>query len=293
MKFKIPFLFGSINKAKQRSKIFQRFIKGKRNTLFEKQLESAGLDLSREEYLSICINGFVFSFVMVFILASTSFVLLRVDNILLFSLGLAVLFSSFVFFSRLVYPKVYDGRKQKEIERSLISVLQDMLVQLNSGIPLFSILVNISSSDYGVLSEEFEKIVRKINAGYAQVDVLEEVGENNSSVFFRRALWQISNGMRSGGDISIVVQESIKSLSEEQLIQIQTYGNKLNPTIMFYMLVSIIIPALSITFLTVLSSMIKLSSSTTMIAFWILFVVVMLIQVMFLGTIKSIRPSLL
>ena len=35
-----------------------------------------------------------------------------------------------------------------------------MLVQLNSGIPLFDILTNISNSNYGELSLEFKKAVK-------------------------------------------------------------------------------------------------------------------------------------
>ena len=125
------------------------------------------------------------------------------------------------------------------------------------------------------------------------MEVLESVGEKNSSLFFRRALWQISNGMRAGGDISIVIEESIRSLNEEQLIQIQIYGNKLNPMIMFYMLVSIIIPALSITFLTIIASLVNLPSIAVTFMFIGLFVFDTIIQVMFLGLVKSIRPSLL
>jgi len=192
-----------------------------------------------------------------------------------------------------MYPKLYSTRKQKELEKNLLSALDDMLVQLNSGVPLFDILVNISDSDYGVLSEEFKRIVKKINAGVPQATVLEMAGEANPSVFFRRTLWQISNGMRAGSDISIIVKDSIRSLNEEQLIQIQTYGNKLNPMIMFYMLVSVILPALSITFLIVISSLVNLGSSTTIRLFIGLFFGVMFMQIVFLGMIKSVRPSLL
>ncbi|MGC9309342.1 MAG: hypothetical protein ACP5D2_01450 [Candidatus Nanoarchaeia archaeon] len=99
--------------------------------------------------------------------------------------------------------------------------------------------------------------------------------------------------MRAGSDMEVVIRESINSLSEEQLLQIQEYGNKLNPLIMFYMLVSVIMPALAITFLTVLSSMVNMPGNTTKAMFIGLFILVVLVQVMFLGIIKSKRPSLL
>ncbi|MFH1425571.1 MAG: type II secretion system F family protein [archaeon] len=293
MKFRIPFTFASLDKLRVRAAYFKKYIKPKKGTKLENYLESADLNITREEYISICIYGFFTAFILVFVISSTFFVLLKISLPFLLSFGLSILAALFVSFSRLAYPRMFDVRRQKDIERNLIPALQDMLVQLNSGIPLFNILVNISSSDYGELSQEFQDIVKRINAGYSEMEVLEEIGEKNSSIFFRRALWQISNGMRAGGDISIVVDESIKSLSEEQYVQIQAYGNKLNPMIMFYMLISVIIPALSVTFLTVISSLINLQEFYTTLMFIVLFVFVMLVQFMFLGVIKSIRPSLL
>jgi archaeal flagellar protein FlaJ len=293
LEFKIPFTFTSIDKLKRRSLYFKRFVKDKRDTKLESYLKKSDIEATREEYISICLRGFFMFFIGMFLITSTIFVLIKLPMPLLYSFGVALLFGMFVTFSRLVYPRIFDVRRQRDIEKNLIPALQDMHVQLSSGITLFSILVNISASDYGELSTEFKKIVKKINAGYAERDVLEEIGENNSSLYFRRALWQISNGMRAGGDISIVIKESITALSEEQLIQIQNYGNKLNPAIMFYMLISVIIPALSITFLTVISSLINLPETIVTLLFLGLFFFVMLIQVMFLGVVKSIRPSLL
>jgi pilus assembly protein TadC len=136
-------------------------------------------------------------------------------------------------------------------------------------------------------------VVKKINSGMPQIEVIEELGEKNPSVFFRRALWQISNGMRAGSDISIIIRESIKSLSEEQLIQIQSYGNKLNPMIMFYMLSAVIMPALAITFITIISSLVNLSEPVTKMLFMGMFGGVAFIQFMFIGIIRSLRPSLL
>lgn len=293
MKFKIPFTSSSLDKLRKRSEFFKKIIKPKKNSKLSLYLESADVGLTREEYLSICYRGLVLSLIFIFVGLSTLFYFLRIENAIFLALGLSVLFSFFLFLTRAGYPKIFSSRRQKEIESNLIPGLEDMLVQLNSGVPLYSIMVNLSSSDYGALSDEFRKMVKKINAGLPQAEVIEETGEKNPSIFFRRTLWQISNGMRAGSDISVVIRESIHSLSEEQLIQIQNYGNKLNPMIMFYMLVSVILPALAITFMTVITSLIGLADGVASIFFIVMFIFVVLIQVMFIGMIRSIRPSLL
>lgn len=292
MKFKIPFTVSEIEKLKYKSSFFKTKVRPKKNSPLNLYLKNSDTTLTREQYISICLRSFVLFFIVTFIISTSTLAIFQVKLFYVYSIPISLLISIYVSFNQLYYPKTYATRKQKNIEKNLIPALEDMLVQLNSGIPLFSILVNLSIADYGELSNEFKKIVRKINAGYSQIDVLEEIGEQNPSIFFRRALWQISNGMKAGSDITVVVSNSIKSLNEEQLIQIQNYGNKLNPMIMFYMLVSVILPALAITFLTVISSMIGLSEAMATIMYIGLFVGVVFIQILFLGIIRSLRPSL-
>ncbi len=294
MKFHIPFTFSSIEKLKRKPKTFKRFIKPtKEDTKLKQYLTTARVGLNREEYLNICFRSASGAFMTIFVIATTILSVMRINKPWLAGFGTAVMFGGFVLFSQLAYPRIYSVRRDRNIEKNLIPALEDMLVQLNSGIPLFNIMVNLSVADYGELSEEFKKIIRKINAGLPQIDVIEEAGEKSSSLFFRRTLWQISNGLKAGSDISVVIRYSIGTLGEEQIIQIQNYGNKLNPLIMFYMLVSIIMPALAITFLTIIASMVNLPSNTTIGMYIGLFVFIVLIQVMFLGVIKSARPSLL
>lgn len=293
MKFQIPFTLAPLDKLKNRAKIFSPFTSKRKNLKLQKVLDHSEIPLTEREYRMISIRGFVNAFLIIFIISTTSLVLANIQNPFLLGGALSLLSAFFVMTSQRLYPFVYDKKRIKNIERNLIPSLQDMLVQLNSGIPLFNILVNISSSDYGELSKEFSKAVKRINTGDPEVDVLEDLGESNASLYFKRTLWQISNGMRAGSDISIVVEESIKSLNEEQLLQIQNYGNKLNPMIMFYLLISVVLPALSIAFLTIITSMVGISRTLTIALFVGLGIIVLLIQTMFLGLIRSTRPSLL
>ncbi len=293
MKFHVPFTFSDVEILRIKSKFLLSKIKPRKKTKLEEDLRNCDVNLTREEYLAICLREFIIIFVVLFAVSTTILGVLRLSYFYLFGLGLASVFSCFVFFSQIVYPKIYVSRRQKDIEKNLIPALEDILIQINSGIPLFNVLVNVSSENYGELSIELKKAVKRISSGQHESQVLDDLGKKNPSVFFRRTLWQISSGMKSGSDISVVIKESIKTLSEEQLIQIQNYGNKLNPLVVFYMLIAVIVPSLSITFLTILSSMMNIEKTMSILLFIGLFVFVMLIQIMFLGLIKSRRPSLL
>ena len=293
MKFKIPFALSNIEKLKKRSEFFTSKVRPRKKSKLNEYLKNSDIKVNREEYIGIMMRNFLVSLVFLYFIFTLIFFLFSMRMFLLFGLFASFIFSGFIFFSQMNYPKIYVNKKQKDIEKNLLSALEDILVQLSSGIPLFSIIVNISSSDYGVLSQEFKKAVKRINSGEAESIVLDDLGKNNPSIYFRRTLWQISNGIVAGSDMSIVIKDSIKALNEEQLIQIQDYGSQLNPLIVMYMLITVIIPTLSIAFLTIISSMVNLPKSMASLLFITLFVFVILAQIMFLGLIKSKRPSLL
>lgn len=293
MTFHIPFTISSLNRLKLKSKRYIKIFSVKRDSKLKDYLIKAEVDVSREEYLGIVAKSALTFFIITYLFLSTIIFIMKQGNPFIVPLIPAIAVGVFTSFSQINYPKALAERQQKAIERNLLPAMEDMLIQLSSGVPLFTILVNVSSSGYGQLSIEFKKAVKKINAGLPQIEVIDEMGKKNHSILFRKALWQISNGMKAGSNITEVVRDIIHSLNEEQYLQVQTYGNKLNPLIMFYMLISIILPALAITFLTIISSMVNLPQAITIGMFVGLYVISVLVQIIFLGAIRTSKPSLL
>lgn len=293
MEFKIPFTISrDIEILKRKNKNFVKFTNSKKSKISDYLMDS-GVDINRRQYLAICYKFSLIVFLLTTVIISPFLGLLGANLFYIYGAGIGLLVSGFVLMNQVNYPRIYSVNKAKNIEKNLIPVLQDMLVQLNSGVPIFDILINISESDYGQVSEEFRKIAKEISSGTPQITALEKYGKRTNSAYFKRVLWQISNGMRAGSDMSIVIKEGIKNLSDEQAIQIQNYGGKLNPLIMFYMLMAVILPSLGITFLIIISSILNISGGVIKLIFLIIFGFVMFIQIMFLGIIKSRRPSLL
>ena len=206
---------------------------------------------------------------------------------------IVLIFSFFIFLQQIFYPKLVANKRVKGLERNLMPAMENFLVQLNSGIPLFEIMVNISKGDYGNISKEFSITVKEINAGKPQIEALDDMIAANPSLLFRKTIWYIVNGMKSGADLVSTIKEAINSLAEEQVIQIQNYGGQLSPLAMFYMLVAVIIPTLGMTFLIIISSFISLGESTTKLVFFGLYGFVFFFQLMFIGIIKNRRPNLL
>lgn len=257
-------------------------------------IKHAQLKIDPYQYLGMCLlsNLFLFGF-MILIFSAFIYKALPEENYLLFSVIAAFFVTLFALLQQVLYPKLISSRRVRGVEKHLMSALQNMVVQMNSGVPLFDSISNISNSNYGELSVEFKKAVRMINSGEDFEKALEKVAENNPSLYFRRVIWQMLNGLKAGGDITRVIEGIIKSIAEEQILQIQKYGSQLNPIAMFYMLVAVIMPSLGITFIIVLSSFISIPEGLTKLIFGMLFAVVFFFQIIFLGLIKSKRPNLL
>lgn len=292
MKFKIPFTISNVDVLKRKAKVFVGFFRTKIFKSLDSDLKNCDVDIDSGEYMAICFRTFLinfFTFLFLFLIAG----FFIIDLFYIFAAALSLLFSSFIFFVQSNYPKLYSIRKARNIEKNLIPAMQDMLVQLSSGIPMFNILSNIANGDYGEVSEEFKKAVREINTGEPQIEAIEELGKENISVFFRRVLWQISNGMKAGSDMSVVIRDGIDNLNKEQMLQIQNYGARINPLIMFYMLLAVIIPSLGLTFLTIVSSMVNISKFMIIISFIGMFIFVTIMQILFIGMLRVRRPSLI
>ena len=298
MKFKIPFTFSETEVLKRRSKSFLRFVKRKDEKV-DNTLKNSGEKIERSQYFSICYRNFAINFLIMAVIFTSSlgvagfFMKTQMSYFFYLGAGLAFLISVFILFTQINYPKIYVLNKSRDIEKNLVSALQDVSVQLNSGIPLFKIMMNISESNYGEVSTEFKKIIGEINSGVSQIDAIEEILKITPSKYLKRVLWQISNGMRAGSDMSIVISEEIKNLTKEQAIQIQSYGSKLNPMIMFYMIIAVILPALGMTFLVIVSSMLNIEGNMVKAIFIISMIFIIFLQIMFLGLIKFRRPTLI
>ncbi|MFA4886613.1 MAG: type II secretion system F family protein [Candidatus Nanoarchaeia archaeon] len=255
------------------------------------ELKQLGIRHDLREYLALCFTAMFTAFLFLLAVFIPLFILLQFP--VLFAFIFALVFSFFIFIQQIMYPKLAIGRQQREMEKDLLPALRMILIQLNAGVSLFDAFVAISNEDYGIISKEAKQIVKKIHSGQPAVEALETSATNNSSLHYRRALWQLVNGMKSGSSTTVVLKEIIESLSKEQLIQIESYGSQLNPLAMFYMLIAVILPSLGMTLIIILSSLINIGPDLLKLILFGMIVGLMLFQILFLGLIKTRRPSLL
>jgi len=193
-----------------------------------------------------------------------------------------------VFSWMMQYPKVKMGQKERELDKDVLFAGRDMLIALKSGVPLFNAMANVSKN-YGTASTEFAKIVEKIQGGMPSEVAMQEASDLNTSKAFRQILLQMITSMRSGADVAVALDIVLSQISQEQIIALKRYGQKLNPITMFYMLFGIILPSLGIAIGIILTSFVNIKLDFGMLLLVLMMLAVL--QYLFLAMMRSSRPN--
>lgn len=206
---------------------------------------------------------------------------------------LGIIVGAFVYIMLISYPKSIVNKRVKNLEKNLLFALRTILVQIRSGVPIFDTFISIANGDYGQISVEFGFVIEKVRAGGSVTDNLEELTLRNPSVYFRRAIWQLVNAIKSGSDVGENISNVIASLSKEQIVEIRKYQSTLNPLAMMYMMIAVIVPSLGITVMIIISTFPGMESIGNERTFWILLAGVVFMQFVFMSVIRSKRPALI
>lgn len=254
-------------------------------------LSQADIKLKGVEYLSIAIFCATFWFILIFSLFF-SFTAIKIFPANMLKIGVlgSVVISVLSFVYVISYPKLITTKRVKSIEKNLLFALRHLLIQVRSGVTLFDAMISVSKEDYGTVSEEFGKCVKAITTGTPEIEAIDEIALKNQNLHFRRILWQLSNAMKAGADIGNALQALIENLSSEQRVEIKKYGSQLNPLALVYMMFTVVMPSLGIAFLFVISSFSGLMVSESI--FYMILVVLVVFQFMFISLIKSRRPAI-
>lgn len=253
----------------------------------KKKMKSAGIIGTPEMYIEQAFKGSLFLAVglsvMMFFLA------LKMELNLLVPLFLFIFVFMMLFFMNLKRVDVKILHKAKEIDKDVLFAGRFLLVKLNSGRPLINSIIDASNS-YGVASKYFKEIVRDIELGTPMEEALENAYKMTPSKKFKKILFQISNSLKIGVDITAPLEATLEEITQEQLLEIQRYGKKLNSIVMFYMLVAIVVPSLGITLFSIIASLVALNIDMGI--FGLVLAMLLLIQIMFIAVFRSIRPNL-
>lgn len=194
-----------------------------------------------------------------------------------------------MFLYMLKLPELKISRKEKEISSEIVFAGRFIIIELESGVPLYNAMVNVSKN-FRIIGQYFREITDKVDFGTSMEDAMNEAVEFVPSNDLRKILWQMINSIRTGSDISKSLYSVMDQITKDQINEVNKYGKKLNPLAMFYMIVAVILPSLGMTMLIILSSFIKFQLSLTVLIALAGFLG--FVQFMFIGVVKMSRPPI-
>ncbi|PIT85467.1 hypothetical protein COU36_03095, partial [Candidatus Micrarchaeota archaeon CG10_big_fil_rev_8_21_14_0_10_59_7] len=106
-------------------------------------------------------------------------------NLMVAALVSGVLIALASFVTIIYYPQIIVTKRMRALENQMIPATRQLLIELKSGVPLFNAMASVSV-DYGEVSKEFRKIVKKMNSGVPELDALSEATVANPSPQFRK-----------------------------------------------------------------------------------------------------------
>ncbi|MEM2974089.1 MAG: type II secretion system F family protein [Candidatus Micrarchaeia archaeon] len=206
----------------------------------------------------------------------------------LIAIPIAIICYPLMFLVGMQYPSALVAKRRREIDKDVLFAGRHLWIALKGGMPLFDSMLAVSKGGYGEVSREMNRLVEKVLVGVPIDVAAAEVVEDCPSPAFRRILMQMVNSIRSGADVSDSLDVVLEQISKEQMINIKEYGQRLNPIVMFYMVIGVIVPSLGISVGLLILSFAGWSVGLK--EMWAVIPIVAIIQYMFLSYAEITRP---
>lgn len=259
----------------------------------KKDLEVLEIDLDSGSY---CIGSLFSALIYGIIFAALSLVILSFGEVfttemkIRIALAIGFAFLAIFFMLHIIYPSIIVKKVAVREDKDLLFALREIMLGVNSGVPLFDSLKNVSLGDYGYVSDDFALVVKQIESGMSEKEALKILVLRTQSEYLRRALWQMVNALESGASMSTALPGIVEALEKHTYRSIQAYSANLNFLMLIYMLIAAAIPSLGITFLVLLSAFSGMGVTVEKVVGLILGAAIG--QIVMIGYMASTRPEI-
>jgi len=166
-------------------------------------------------------------------------------------LGLIVL-SLWILYEFIIFKRI------SEIERVLPDFLQEVSVNLRAGMSFDKSLWNSIEPEFGVLEKEIEIVSKKVMTGKDTEKALKEFSEKYNSTLIQESMDMIIVGLRSGGDISGLIDKIVDNVKEAYYLRRELIASIMSYVIFISITAIVISPtlfALSFNLMQIIQSM--------------------------------------
>lgn len=228
----------------------------KKNPQLKLKLKRAGSKQTPLLYINQTITMTIFSMVFLGILAYLFFN----NNFtnLLIAFLILVLSIPFVYKFNLSYVDVLISKYGRELDSDLLFISEFLLVTLESGLPIGNAIQRLSELDRPG-GRFFKRIISDFKTGKDLEKALDEAAQYSASEDLKILIKRIRDSLDIGIDLKRVLENFIEESSEKKILEIRAFSKKLNPVIMMYLLLGVVLPSLGVTFFIVGAAILEMT----------------------------------
>ena len=167
-----------------------------------------------------------------------------------FELGLAIFISILLIaIAVFYYPKIKKQNDYDSFSKELPYALRQLATELRSGRSLFDSLDSVASSDYGILSLEFSRVLEEIKYGESTEKAFLNLEKRVDSKALSRVIYEILTSLRIGANLSNSLSIIADDVNFDIRMKLKEYSEKLNAFVMIYTFLAILAPVILLTML--------------------------------------------
>lgn len=231
-----------------------------------------------QQSLTVALAFFIFAFFMLSVFRISLWFVLPITLVAFILVSVLLVHS----------PKQYIVKRQRDLDKEVLFAGRYLLVKIHSGRPLLNALIDGSKS-YGVAGGYFKEIVDDITLGTPIEKAIDNAIKYSPSEKFRKILFHMYNAIKIGVDVSSSLESALDEIAQEQLVEIQRYGKKLNSLALFYMLLAVVMPSLGMAMFVVVGTFMNIQLSTNTFAF--VLVILVVLQFVFISIFRATRMT--
>ena len=207
-------------------------------------------------------------------------------------LGLAIFISILLMaLSIFYYPKIKKQNEYASLSKELPYALRQLATELRSGRSLFDSLDSVASSDYGILSLEFSRVLEEIKYGESTENAFLNLEKRVDSKALSRVIYEILTSLRIGANLSTSLSIIADDVNFDIRMKLKEYSEKLNAFVMIYTFLAILAPVILLTML--LAASVVIGDLVPGDLILVLYSVFFPMIIVFLGvTIKKLEPKI-
>ena len=147
------------------------------------------------------------------------------------------------------YPKIKKQNDYASFSKELPYALRQLATELRSGRSLFDSLDSVASSDYGILSLEFSRVLEEIKYGESTENAFLNLEKRVDSKALSRTIYEILTSLRIGANLSNSLSIIADDVNFDIRMKLKEYSEKLNAFVMIYTFLAILAPVILLTML--------------------------------------------